>query len=54
MIVSYNLDKAEADGLAKLKVMTDEAKKKGYTVMGLTASGADKKKEIQTAYNLRC
>ncbi|WP_323788795.1 BT_3928 family protein [Psychroserpens sp.] len=52
MIVSYNLDKAEADGLAKLKVMTDEAKKKGYTVMGLTASGSDKKNEIQTAYNL--
>jgi hypothetical protein len=38
--------------LAKLKVMTDTAKKKGYTVMGLTASGSDKKKEIQEAYNL--
>ena len=52
MIVSYNLDKAEADGLAKMKAMADEAKKKGYTVIGLTASGADKKKEIQYAYDL--
>ncbi|WP_431135687.1 BT_3928 family protein [Psychroserpens mesophilus] len=52
MIVSYNLDKAEADGMAKLKVMTGEAKAKGYTVIGLTASGEDKKKEIQNAYNL--
>jgi hypothetical protein len=38
--------------LAKLKAMTDEAKRKGYTVIGLTASGIDKKKEIQNAYNL--
>ncbi len=52
MIVSYNLDKAEADGLAKIKAMADEAKKKGYTVMGLTASGKDKKAEIKNAYNL--
>lgn len=52
MIVSYNLDKAEADGLASLKVMVDEATKKGYTVIGLTASGAAKKQEIQKAYNL--
>ncbi|WP_033956704.1 BT_3928 family protein [Psychroserpens jangbogonensis] len=52
MIVSYNLDKAEADGLAKMKAMADEAKKKGYTVIGLTASGTDKKKEIQDAYDL--
>lgn len=52
MIVSYNLDKAEADGLVSLKVMVDEATKKGYTVIGLTASGAAKKQEIQKAYNL--
>ena len=52
MIVSYNLDKAEADGLASLKVMVDEATKKGYTVIGLTASGAAKKQEIQKTYNL--
>jgi len=52
MIVSYNLDKAEADGLANLKAMVDEATKKGYAVIGLTASGAAKKQEIQKAYNL--
>jgi uncharacterized membrane protein YphA (DoxX/SURF4 family)/peroxiredoxin len=52
MIVSYNLDKTEAEGMSKLKAMADEATKKGYTVIGLTASGEDKKKEIQNAYNL--
>lgn len=52
IIVSYNLDKAEADGLAKIKTMTDEAKKKGYTVIGLSASGGKRIKEIQNAYNL--
>ena len=52
MIVSYKLDKTEAEGMSKLKAMADEAAKKGYTVIGLTASGEDKKKEIQNAYNL--
>ncbi|WCO02447.1 BT_3928 family protein [Psychroserpens ponticola] len=52
MIVSYNLDKAESDGMIKLKAMADEAIKNGYTVIGLTASGADKKLEIQKTYNL--
>ncbi|MFD2823219.1 BT_3928 family protein [Lacinutrix iliipiscaria] len=52
MIVSYNLDTAEADGVASLKATTDEAIKNGYTVIGLTASGADEKQKIKTDYNL--
>jgi len=52
MIVSYNLDKAEANGLQNLKAMADEAQKKGYTVIGLTASGEDKKQDIKKAYKL--
>lgn len=52
MIVAYNLEKAEADGMQKLKVMADEAKSKGYTVIGLTASGDSAKQEIKSTYNL--
>jgi len=52
MIISYNLNKAEADGMTKLKTMYDDAKKNGYTVIGLTASGDDKQKEVQDTYKL--
>lgn len=52
MIVAYSLEKAEADGMQKLKVMADEAKAKGYTVIGMTASGEAKKKEIKDTYKL--
>ncbi|WP_100612460.1 BT_3928 family protein [Confluentibacter lentus] len=52
MIVSYSLEHIERDSLKKLKKMTDEAIKKGYTVIGLTASGADAKKNIKDTYKL--
>lgn len=52
LIVSYNLDKSESDGMALLSPMVEEAEQNGYTVIGLTASGEAKKKEIQDAYNL--
>ncbi|WP_299226666.1 BT_3928 family protein [uncultured Psychroserpens sp.] len=52
MIVSYNLDKSEFEGMQKLKTMADQAQKSGYTVIGLTASGKAKKKEIKDTYNL--
>lgn len=52
MVVSYNLDKAETDGMAKLKAMAEQAKKSGYTVMGLTASGEAKKQEVKSTYGL--
>nr|WP_321236974.1 DoxX family protein [uncultured Psychroserpens sp.] len=52
MIVSYSLEKSEAEGMQKLKAMADEAKSKGYTVIGLTASGEAKKQEIKATYNL--
>ncbi len=52
MVVSYNLASAEKDGLAKLKAITDQAIKKGYTVIGLTASGDEDKQIIKNTYNL--
>ena len=39
IIVSYNLDTAENEGLQKLKALSEKAQAKGYTVIGLSASG---------------
>jgi len=52
MVVAYSLEKTEVDGMQKVKALVDEAKKKGYKVIGLTASGEPKKTEIKDAYNL--
>ena len=52
MIISYNLDTAESEGMEALKVMTDKAIKNGYTVIGLTASGSDEKQKINADYKL--
>ncbi|MFI0427972.1 BT_3928 family protein [Mariniflexile sp. HMF6888] len=52
IIVSYNLEKMEKAGAEKLKVMTDEAIKKGYQVIGLTASGKEAKQQIKKQYHL--
>jgi hypothetical protein len=51
MLVSYNLDTADAAGLKKLKALSDKAIYMGYTVIGLTASGAQTKKKIQSIYD---
>ncbi|MGE5943153.1 MAG: BT_3928 family protein [Flavobacteriales bacterium] len=52
MVVSYSLEHIDRDSLNELKKVTDEALKKGYTVIGLTASGADAKKNIKDTYHL--
>ena len=52
MIVSYSLETVEKEGLARLKRMSDEAIKKGYKVIGLTASGAGAKQQIKADYKL--
>lgn len=52
MVVSYNLMTAEKEGLNKLKAVTDQALKQGYTVIGLTASGDDDKQYIRDTYHL--
>lgn len=52
MVVSYSLEKIDRSSLGELKKVTDEAIKKGYTVIGLSASGAETKKNIKEAYNL--
>lgn len=52
VVVSYNLDKIEKEGALKLKAMSEEALDKGYTVIGLSASGQESKARINEAYNL--
>lgn len=52
IVASYSLEKAEKAGLAKLKAFTNKAIKKGYTVIGLTASGKETKEAIKNKYNL--
>ena len=52
MIVSYNLDTAERDGLIKIKALSDDAIRKGYTVIGMTSSGEAAKQRIKEEYKL--
>ena len=52
MIVSYSLENIEKNGAEKLKVFSNEALKKGYTVIGLTASGEEAKQNINKTYGL--
>ena len=48
----YNLDTAEKEGVVKLKAFSDEALKKGYTVIGMTASGEEAKQRMKDQYKL--
>ena len=52
MIVSYNLDTAEKQGLQKLKTLSEKAQAKGYTVIGLSASGGNAITKINATYGL--
>ncbi len=52
VVVSYSLEKIERDGALKLKELQDEATKKGYKIIGLTASGKDAKQRINEAYKI--
>lgn len=52
MIVSYALEKAEVEGLEKLKALSERARKNGYTVIGLTTSNAAKKQEVKKDFKL--
>tara|TARA_Y100000385_G_scaffold71916_1_gene72294 strand:- start:1792 stop:2886 length:1095 start_codon:yes stop_codon:yes gene_type:complete len=52
MVVSYSLESAEREGLEKLKSFSKNAKSKGYTVIGLSASGNDAKQNIKSSFGL--
>ena len=53
MVVMYSLETAEAEGISKIKALTDEAIRNGYTVIGLTASGTEEKLKMRADYGLK-
>jgi uncharacterized membrane protein YphA (DoxX/SURF4 family) len=52
MVVSYSLEHIDRSSLSELKKITDEAIRKGYAVIGLSASGNETKNKIKEAYHL--
>jgi peroxiredoxin len=52
MVVSYSLEHIDRTCLEHLKFVTDDALHKGYTVIGLSASGEDAKRNIKETYKL--
>lgn len=52
MIIAYNLRRSEKQGLLKLQQTIEQARKNGYRVIGLSASGEEMKAELNEAYGL--
>ncbi|WP_136479906.1 BT_3928 family protein [Cognatitamlana onchidii] len=52
VVVSYSLEKIERSGALKLKALQGLARKRGYEIIGLTASGHKTKQRINEAYNI--
>lgn len=53
LIVSYNLSKADTDGFANIKTVTDDAIENGYTVYLMTASSEDDFASIKEEFDLK-
>ncbi len=52
MIVAYNLEKANEEGLEIIKVASEKAIKNNYRVIGLTATGPEEQERINKKYGL--
>jgi uncharacterized membrane protein YphA (DoxX/SURF4 family) len=52
VFVAYNLEKASKAGLNQLNEISNNAKAKGYRVIGLTASGPDEQQQFSKEYGL--
>lgn len=52
VIISYKIDKAEKEGLTKIKALTARAEKAGYTVIGLSGSLEAQIKKVKQAYQI--
>ncbi len=52
IITMYSITNGEEEGKAILKSFTNQAIKKGYTVIGLTSSGVEDKAQLKADYNL--
>jgi uncharacterized membrane protein YphA (DoxX/SURF4 family)/peroxiredoxin len=52
LIVAYDLDKASAEGMAKMEALHQKALVKGYKVIGMTASSPEQIERVQKQYGL--
>lgn len=52
VIIAYSLGNTEKDGYRSVKEITDEALKKGYNVIGLSASSQEMTEELTEEYKL--
>ena len=52
MFISYDLALADKKGLALLEKLNQDAKAKGYKVIGMTASGAQEIANVKKEFNL--
>ncbi|TLP77051.1 BT_3928 family protein [Maribacter sp. ACAM166] len=52
MIIAYDLRKANLEVFEEVKVATDKALKRGYKVIGMSASGRDQTDVLKKQYNL--
>lgn len=51
LFITYDLELASDSGLKKLEALKEEATKKGYKVIGMTASNADEIAKVKAKYN---
>ncbi|MEO0571566.1 MAG: BT_3928 family protein [Bacteroidota bacterium] len=52
MVIAYDLAKSNLDAFSKVKTYTDHALRKGYKVIGMSASGDNESNAIIKEYNL--
>lgn len=52
LMIAYNLKSTELDGYKAIKELSEEAKDKGYMVLGLTASGNELQNNLKEEFNL--
>jgi len=52
IIIAYNLRKTETQGFIDIKKLSEQALEKGYTVIGLTSSGEEQKRQITEKFDL--
>lgn len=52
MIVAYNMRNTEREGYEAIKKLSEEAKRKGYDVVGLTASGENATERLKNKFSL--
>ncbi|MGA8855155.1 MAG: BT_3928 family protein [Christiangramia sp.] len=52
LVVAYNLRSTERDGYEAVKSLSENALRKGYKVIGLTASGTEFQNELKEKFNL--